>query len=1399
MSRSRLHLLLPISIVAFALTALVPLAPAQEAAAPAASAASSSPWQGELFHASPDEVLKAAAAVPATPQTNITVLLDERRIVLDKEQRATLTYHLVYRIENQAGVEAWSSIGAGYSPWFQKKPVMLARIVTEDKHVSMLDEKTLSDAPVHSGEEDMFDDDREYQGPLPGLAPGAIVEQEIKIEDTAPFFATGSVYREYINRPFPVAMTRVVAQAPVELALKYKVLRMPDVVAEKETKDGIVTLTFEKENLEAIDHAAPNLPSDVAPVPEIEVATAASWKDVADRYRAMSDPQIHPEQAKEMLPQLSRSEDRQQKITAIVRELHRQVRYTGVEFGEAKLTPQPPAETMKRHYGDCKDKAALLVSMLRAAGIPAYLALLNAGDGQDVDPTLPGMRLFDHAIVYVPGEKPNDAGLWIDATAEFAQVGELPSPDRGRHALIIREGTAELTTIPQATPEDNLLVENRTFTLAENGPAMVEEKSETHGMLDEVYRARYGGSDTKRSRDELESYVKNVYAAEKLDQLNHTDGNDLSKPFQLDLVMDKAKRGFSSLQDAAVAIPTGGILSRLPQWFFTTPPDAANNKTKTAQEEENEREENARTEDYVFEPFINEWKYTVIPPLGFKVRELPSDKKEQMGPALLETHYATQNDGTVTAEIKFDTVSGRYSPKEAFALRQAIYAMRNDDAVMIRFVEGGAYELSQGHVKEALAVYQGLIAKHPKESLHHVQLAIALVQAGAGEQARAEAARAVALEQTSALAFRSQGEVLSYDTVGRRFGAGMDRAGAIAAYKKSLEIEPDDAPTRWQLALCYEFNDRGERYGDGADLDLAVAQYRAATDRDKTLGRGYDENAMTDLFYAGHDAEALTAAHKLNSSPVRNSVAVAATAITAGSAEAIKEAGRDTEDSSVRSEALGDAGQLLVHRRSYALAADMFEASESDAKDAPLRQRQVEIFRTLKPYEEVMLPQSDPRSALQRLLVATFYGATEQQMQDIWSPLTLDAPGEVRIEARSLARDADSWQHYANRNGWSLVSLVDERLGKAHYNVTGDDTLGYKIALTALGRNATTYYIVKASKGYRVLTAIAGGDAVGKEILEQLDAGRKDAARQWLDWSRDSVKRGDADDPLSGPVWTRLWSEGDKADPAKMRLAAYAMVAPHRSAPKYLADIDKACATAAEDDKASCDLIRLDAFMSAEKWHEAVELAKALYERYPKSATALDGYAQALAGGRQDAALKSLGEQALQQRPDDATTLRTLVAANSAAYQYAQAVAYLKKLQDQGKAEANDYNSLAWLSLFAGPVDDDTLHAAQQANLLTKSDNFSILHTLACVYAGLGKSEQARQSLLQGMDAGEIEKPNSAVWYVFGVIYENYGLKEAAIAAYQRVEKPDTRRELPEDTYLLAQQRMTALTAPKAR
>jgi hypothetical protein len=91
--------------------------------------------------------------------------------------------------------------------------------------------------------------------------------------------------------------------------------------------------------------------------------------------------------------------------------------------------------------------------------------------------------------------------------------------------------------------------------------------------------------------------------------------------------------------------------------------------------------------------------------------------------------------------------------------------------------------------------------------------------------------------------------------------------------------------------------------------------------------------------------------------------------------------------------------------------------------------------------------------------------------------------------------------------------------------------------------------------------------------------------------------------------------------------------------------------------------------------------------------------------------------------------------------------------------------AFAWLALFDNHIDDDSIKAGQQANLLSKNPSFGDLHMLACLYAAQGKTTEARQLLLDAMTAGNQAEPNPAVWFGISSIYEQLGLDEAAIAA----------------------------------
>lgn len=145
---------------------------------------------------------------------------------------------------------------------------------------------------------------------------------------------------------------------------------------------------------------------------------------------------------------------------------------------------------------------------------------------------------------------------------------------------------------------------------------------------------------------------------------------------------------------------------------------------------------------------------------------------------------------------------------------------------------------------------------------------------------------------------------------------------------------------------------------------------------------------------------------------------------------------------------------------------------------------------------------------------------------------------------------------------------------------------------------------------------------------------------------------------------------------------------------------------------------------------------------------------------------------------------------------FARVRVLLQKMVDDGKAEPGDLNDIAWYSLFAGKVEpadfEDALKAAQLSN-----NNPSILHTLGCVYAEVGKTKEAREVLIQAMDTLNLNEPDDDYWYAFGRIAEQYGERDAALADYARLSRPTGWKDIPSATYYLAQTRLQVLRNEK--
>jgi tetratricopeptide (TPR) repeat protein len=1366
------------------------------------------PFAGDPFTSTAADLRSASAAMPPSKDYGAQVIFEEGIYRIAADGTLKYRHRLIFRVDTQAAVQGWAENAASWDPWYENPVQLDARILQPDGSFAVLDQKTVTDAPVKGDDNETFSSRRVRRAPLPGMAVGSIVEEMQTFDGKAPYFSNGELYRFFFTDNVPVGRERLIVELPESLPFKDQIQQLPGLSVTRTVTDGTRRVVYEATNVAASHESDIDLATNTPLVPRVEFSTGKSWAAVAAGYAALADPQTVTSEAQSILPKDLPAE-RMARIQAIVKVLHHEVRYTGVEFGAAALTPQHPAAVIQRHYGDCKDKATLLVAMLRAAGIPANLALLTTGPGLNVDPTLPGINQFDHAIVYVPAAKRGEDPLWIDATAEFFAVGSLPYVDQDRNALIIAPETSSLTRTPEPRPEDSVLVEARTFTLPELGPSHVEEVSETHGYIDAEYRSDYGGPDTPKIHENMENYVKNAYLAKKLTSIQHGDGTDFDHPFNLTLVADGANRGLTSLIDGEVAIFPSATAYSLPKWFSTEPPAQGPDMSPDAKHDL-ELAQQSRPPQFVFRPFIAEQRVRILVPAGFTLRPLPPDKTTQLGTATLTETYSAAEPGVVTVSFRFNSGPGKLTADQALALRTAILQLDKREYVGIHFDQAGMKALAAGNIRQALEIDRGLIATAPTDAYHRIHLARALLDAGIGSEAQAEARKATELDPKLAAAYETLGWTLEHNALGERFGKGFDLPGALAAYKRAIQLDPDDNDPRFDLAILSEFDARGTRYADDADMPAAIAGYKDLIDRNKDKGDDaisqYRENLLYVLLYDRQFAELDKMLATLPTTNSHRALAIASAAAQRGAPAAVAEADHGNNATSNRNGNLRSAGTLLANLHLYAVAADVLTAGIAGDDDAARTARQIELYKSLQTASLAPLPATNPAAPVQLATVGMMSGTlTYDQALAISSRHAYTSPESMDRDIRKGLTSVGFLRRAAEKADMNESVLLDLVAGNTTYSAKGDDQHGYDVTSQMPGVQPDHNYVVKEDGVYRV---VCGGKDInddnfpaGNEILWALGHGNPALAKALLDWKRDLTHREGTDDPLAGPLLPRFWTIGSSrpgADsPDAMRLAAISLLAGSMDAKPYLAELaadrDKATGQRQED----LDLLLAQAADGAEQPNLALPAAKRLMDQEPDSLVALSLAAQAYAQLNDPASLQPLVTPRLLKKPGDHDLLAMQETVYEIARDFKSAQETQRKVLDSGKAVLNDYNAYAWLGLFHNDLGDDITKAAQQAVQMGNNNGFAELHTLACIYAAQGKTTEAKQVLRDALDAGSMPEPNSAVWYALGLIYEQYGEKNAALDAYRRVqahEFDDHTIVYSTSTYVLAQARIHALT-----
>ena len=270
-------------------------------------------------------------------------------------------------------------------------------------------------------------------------------------------------------------------------------------------------------------------------VPKVVLATLADWQEKSRWFYLTNEPSFVADPAiREKVALITGGMKRDlDKITALNRWVAHNIRYSGLSMGPGEgYTLHPGTMTFQDRCGVCKDKAGMLVTMMRAAGFEeTYAAMTMAGARVESIPA----DQFNHSVV--AWRPPGGGFVMLDPT--WAPLSRLnwSNAEAEQHYVVGTPAGDVLSMTPAQAPDANTLEVKLEWKLDDDG----ETKGKVHisgtGYMDTALRRWFGFARGHTWRTQGEDLVRRIRPDARLSEfpLRRTDVEDLDEPFELEL------------------------------------------------------------------------------------------------------------------------------------------------------------------------------------------------------------------------------------------------------------------------------------------------------------------------------------------------------------------------------------------------------------------------------------------------------------------------------------------------------------------------------------------------------------------------------------------------------------------------------------------------------------------------------------------------------------------------------------------------------------------------------------------------------------------------------------------------------------------------------------------------
>jgi len=211
----------------------------------------------------------------------------------------------------------------------------------------------------------------------------------------------------------------------------------------------------------------------------------SSWQEMGNWYRNLTSGRRDASaEIKQQAATLTASANTPlDKMKALAQFVQHDIRYVAIELGIGGWQPHAAPEVFTHRYGDCKDKATLLSSMLSQIGVESYYVVINSERGF-VTPEMPAnVGGFDHVVLAIklPGNAADPSLiatmdhprlgkiLFYDPTNELTPFGQIGGYLQANYGLLVTPEGGELVALPKQPSTMNSVRRTAKLTLDQAG------------------------------------------------------------------------------------------------------------------------------------------------------------------------------------------------------------------------------------------------------------------------------------------------------------------------------------------------------------------------------------------------------------------------------------------------------------------------------------------------------------------------------------------------------------------------------------------------------------------------------------------------------------------------------------------------------------------------------------------------------------------------------------------------------------------------------------------------------------------------------------------------------------------------------------------------------------------